>query len=306
MKMSRLAVHNYRALHDIDVPLSPFVCLIGKNNAGKSSVLQTIALFFSGSKLSRTDFFDPSKPIRIAITFTDITNDDLKKLAEEHRQRIEEILEGGSLTLVRYYEGGGASKLKYSATLPKDERFSAGEITALMKGKKGAGLTSAVLRKFPELEGQLDGATTQTDFKAAIEELARSLPPEQKTVADADLPTGIDKSVTPLLPEPVYIPAVKNLADDTKLREGTPFGKIIGILLETITPELGDVASFFAALSAKLNRIEHEDGTITDTRLDAVKKIEQTVEAQRPRELQGCIAEDQHAPARVEGHSLFC
>jgi putative ATP-dependent endonuclease of the OLD family len=278
MKMSRIVVQNYRALHDIDVPLSPFVCLIGRNNAGKSSVLQTVSLFFSGSKLSRTDFFDPSQPIRIAIRFTDITDDDLNKLAQEHRQRIEDILDGGSLTLVRLYEGVGAGKLKYSTTLPKDERFSAAEVTALMKGKKGAGLARAVVEKFPELDRQLDGLTTQADFKAAIDKLATSLPPEQKISADADLPTGIDKSVMPLLPEPVYIPAVKNLADDTKLREGTPFGKVIGILLETITPELGDVAKFFADLSAKLNRIENEDGTVTDARLDAVKKIEQTVE----------------------------
>jgi hypothetical protein len=42
------------------------------------------------------------------------------------------------------------------------------------------------------------------------------------------LPTGIDKSIEPMLPDPIYIPAVKDLADDIKTSESTPFGKILG------------------------------------------------------------------------------
>ena len=54
---------------------------------------------------------------------------------------------------------------------------------------------------------------------------------DEKTAADQVLPTGIDKSIEPMLPDPIYIPAVKDLADDIKTTESTPFGKILAILL---------------------------------------------------------------------------
>jgi len=68
MRLTQLSVTNYRALRDVGIPLSRFGCLIGENNAGKSSFLQALSLFFSGTKLAPTHFFDESQPIRIAVT----------------------------------------------------------------------------------------------------------------------------------------------------------------------------------------------------------------------------------------------
>jgi hypothetical protein len=53
---------------------------------------------------------------------------------------------------------------------------------------------------FPELNGILTAAMNQSDTKAKIQELADRLPDNQKSPADADLPTGIDKSISALLP----------------------------------------------------------------------------------------------------------
>ena len=71
----------------------------------------------------------------------------------------------------------------------------------------------------------------QEAVKKKIHKLAASLPDDQKTLADQPLPTGIDKSIDPMLPDVIYIPAVKDLTDDIKTTESTPFGKILAILL---------------------------------------------------------------------------
>jgi len=68
MKLARLRIENYQGLNEIDIPLSRFICLIGENNCGKSSVLQAIFLFFSGSSLPRINYFDPSKNVRIELS----------------------------------------------------------------------------------------------------------------------------------------------------------------------------------------------------------------------------------------------
>ncbi|UQZ30866.1 AAA family ATPase [Clavibacter michiganensis subsp. michiganensis] len=42
MRLTRIHIENFRAHEDTELPLSQFVCLIGENNAGKSSVLHAL------------------------------------------------------------------------------------------------------------------------------------------------------------------------------------------------------------------------------------------------------------------------
>ena len=279
MKLTQLSITNYRALRDVTIPLSRFGCLIGENNSGKSSFLQTLSLFFSGTKLGASHYFDESKPIRIAVTFEDIGDADLARLADEHRTRVVGIVKNGRLVLVRVYDTTGKSSLLYNTLTPNDARFSAENIAALVKGgRPGQAFVNKVVQAFPELNGAVDTTMNQDAVKQKIQELADALPDDQKTTADQPLPTGIDKSIEPMLPDPIYIPAVKDLADDIKTTESTPFGKILAILLQAVEPKLPDAQRLFEELNAKLNRVQQPDGTVVDRRLDEVKLIESTVE----------------------------
>ncbi len=111
MPLKSLKVSNYRALKDIEMPLSAFVCLTGENNAGKSSVLQALSLFISGTALATTNYFDPSQPILISVKLAEIGATDLALLVAEHRARIEPLIVDGSITLVRQYGTDGKSQL---------------------------------------------------------------------------------------------------------------------------------------------------------------------------------------------------
>lgn len=279
MKLTSLAITNYRALRDVTIPLSHFGCLIGENNSGKSSFLQALSLFFSGTKLAASHFYDDSKPIRIAVTFEDISDADLARLADEHRTRVAGIVKNGRLMLVRSYDKTGKSSLLYNALIPNEIRFSPDSIAALVKGgRPGPAFSAKVVQEFPELKDDVDTSMSQEAVKQKIQELADSLPDDQKTSTDQPLPTGIDKSIEPMLPDPIYIPAVKDLADDIKTTESTPFGKILAILLQAVESKLPRAQQLFKELNAKLNRVQQPDGTILDERLDEVKLIESTVE----------------------------
>lgn len=279
MKIEHLRILNYKGLRDIDIPLSRFVCLIGENNAGKSSVLQALSLFFTGSTLPRTHYFEVSENVRVEVTLSEITDADIGRLAEDHRPRIKGIVRNGALTLVRIYGADGKSTLKYRKLLPQEARFSDSAIAELVKGKKpGKPFVDFVVAQYPELSGIVTVSMNQGDIKAKIQEFADSLPDDQKTLADADLPTGIDKSISGMVPEPIYIPAVKDLKDDVKTGESTPFGKVLGILLKAIEPHLSEEKTLFEQLNSKLNRVLLPDGTESDNRLTPVKTIERTVE----------------------------
>jgi len=279
MRLTQLSIANYRALRDVTIPLSRFGCLIGENNSGKSSFLQALSLFFSGSKLAASHFFDEATPIRIAVTFEDIGEADLARLAEEHRTRVAEIVKNGRLVLVRTYDTDGKSALLYNTLTPTDARFSADSLGALVKGQRpGQTFVNKVVQAFPELVGGVDTNMNRDAVKQKIQELADSLPDHQKVAADQALPTGIDKSIEPMLPYPIYIPAVKDLADDIKTTESTPFGKILAILLPAVEAKLPEAQKLFEELNSKLNRVQQPDGTVVDGRLDEVKLIESTVE----------------------------
>lgn len=279
MRMTKLTISNYRALRDVSIPLSHFGCLIGENNSGKSSFLQALSLFFSGSKLSSANYFDESQPIRIQIVFEDIGDADLARLVEEHRTKVRGILKDGRLVLVRSYGTDGKSTLFYNVLVPTDTRFSRHRIAELVQRQRaGQAFVDKVANAFPELEDVVDTNMNQDAMRQKIQKLADSLPDEQKVATDLPLPTGIDKSIIPMLPDPIYIPAVKDLADDIKTTESTPFGKILAILLRAVETKLPDAQKSFEELNSKLNRVWQADGRVSDDRLDEVKLIESTVE----------------------------
>jgi putative ATP-dependent endonuclease of OLD family len=279
MRLTSLSVSNYRALRDVTIPLSRFGCLIGENNAGKSTCLQALSLFFSGTKLAPHNYFDPSRDVRIAVTFENITPADILRLAEEHRDRVAAIIKNGRLTLVRLFDSSGKSSLLYTARLPSEDRFSDANIAALLKGQRpGNPFAAKVLHAFPELAGKVDASMNQESMRGCIQSLADSLDDDKRVSADVALPTGIDKSIIPMLPDPIYIPAVKDLADDIKTTESSPFGKILAILLQAVESKLPETAQLFAVLNEQLNRIQQPDGTDLDGRLPEVKLIETTVE----------------------------
>lgn len=272
MRLTSLSVMNYRALRDVTIPLSRFGCLTGENNTGKSSFLQSLSLFFSGTKLDASNFFDESKPIRIAVTFDEITDADLARLAEEHRKKVAGIVKNGRLVLVRVYDKDGKSSLMYSTLMPNEARFSPDSITSLLKGgRPGRSFVARVTEAFPELKDAIDTTMNADVIRQKIHELADQSPDDQKIAIDQPLPTGIDKSIEPMLPDPIYIPAVRDLADDIKTTESAPFGKIMAILVRAIEPKLPDAQQLFERLNAKLNRVQQPDGTEVDNRLDIVR-----------------------------------
>lgn len=278
MKLTHLHVVNYRGLKDVSLPLSRFSCITGENNGGKSSVLQSLSIFLSGSSLKTTDYFDPALEISITVKFSEITDADLELLADEHRERIASLIVDDGLTLVRQYGTDGKSQLGYLDLVPKDPRFSTENVSDMVAGKRGNELKEAVLNVFPELEGQMSASPTQNAVKDLIQQLGRDLPDTDKVMRFVPLPTGIDKSVIPMLPERIYIPAVKDLADDTKTAESSSFGKILAIVMKTIEPLLSEEKDLFDKLSKKLTRMVGVDGEIEDSRLQQIRNIEQTIE----------------------------
>lgn len=280
MRLKSLAIRNFKALENITVPLSSFVCVIGENNAGKSSVMLALLKFIEGGKLDKTYFFNPGHEISIELRLEEISDDDLALISNsEHRSRFAAILRGRAVTLVRRFAVDTPSRLRWVARVPNDSRFDDDPINRLLGGKRpSVAFSEELVRVFPELAGKVDSRTNQGRARELIDELMKTVPDEERGDRESDLPSGIDNSIRPILPDPIYIPGVKDLADDIKTKDSSNFGKLLSILLTAITPELAETEAAFGFLKKALNRVVDENGNLSDERLDAVKEIEATVE----------------------------
>ena len=125
--------------------------------------------------------------------------------------------------------------------------------------------------------------STQTAAKEKIQELINNLTDDKFNYDWESLPTGFSNTVTPIFPEPIYIPAVKDFSDETKTKESTSFGKLIKILFTQIENHLNfRHKNSFDKLNKMLNRqvIKDEDGTdnTLDERLPSLKLLETEIE----------------------------
>jgi len=284
MILTRLRIKNYRALRDIDIPLSRFVCLTGENNAGKSSILLGLSLFRSGKSLDLKDFYDPTQQIDIEVSLAEVTPAYLALLGIEAGERISKLVVDKKLTLVRRYDVKEKSELGYFTKIPKDVRFAPEAIKQMIKGKLGKAIGETVAAGFPEIAAaRIAEIKKQGDVGPVIDELAATIADDQKVEVFATLPSGADFSITPMLPEIIYIPAVKDLADDIKTTETSSFGKILGIVLEDILPLLKEQEDLFTKLSQQLSRTRTHspEGTVVvaDQRLEKIQLIESTIES---------------------------
>jgi putative ATP-dependent endonuclease of OLD family len=279
MKLTEIHVQNYRGLRDTRIPLSEFACLIGRNNSGKSSFLQCLSLLVSGTKLKVSDFYDPAESIRIELTLEGISEVDLARVeTDQHRERFAELIQDGQLRLVRKYEPmAGKSSLLVVRMIPADKRLDKDALQPVMKGKAGAQLRAAVLELIPELDDVLEEKPTQGAVLDALAGLVEKLGPGDLVESDEALTTGLPQSIIPLLPEIVYIPAVKDVTDEIKTTESATFGKLLNILFDQIEDQFQDLEDQFAELQKKLSRIE-VDGVLTDNRLAQVQVIEATIQ----------------------------
>lgn len=278
MYISFVKIKNYRGIKADHFEASPFTCAIGENNSGKSTILLATSLFFSGTALGKSDFYNTEEPIEIEITFTNIEEKDIRRLSEEHRERIKEIIKDDKLVLTRYYSTDGKSELLCSRLSPKDTKFDKNIVSELMKGKKGKDISASVIKLFPEYKVKLENLTTQKDVYAKLDEIIAELPLEQKELKLAPLPTGIENSITKFLPEPIYIAAVKDLKDDVKSKESATFGKLLSILMKFLenSNHFEKISQSFNELHSLLN-VVREAEQVTDNRIEKLQNIEKQI-----------------------------
>ena len=267
MVVSSLRIQNFRGLKELTIHPSSSTCIIGKNNAGKSSVLMAMDTAMGMQRPMPTDFYHDSDQMVVEMQIDGILETDLNRLVKEHKDK------------VRSYVFDNGVSLRYIANLhdkPKIEvlqKFPANEILRkaeeAVKGMRVPALKEFIAENLPDYADKFEDLKGITDFKERLLQIKDALPDEELTSEFAPLGTGIPTSITQLLPEVIYVPAVKDLGAETRTKESAAFGKLIKLILRQI--EESEVFKKFQNSFAELNKLlnkstsdEEEDKRISD------------------------------------------
>ncbi len=99
MRIKEVRVRNFRSLKNICVSCDKLTVIIGPNNAGKSSFLKALEIFFNTSaEYQLEDFYNnnTNEPIEITVTFTD--------LDQEQREEFRDLIEDNKLVITKRCE----------------------------------------------------------------------------------------------------------------------------------------------------------------------------------------------------------
>lgn len=278
MRISRITINNFRSHTATDMPLTQLGCLIGENNAGKSSVLHALRFVLEEKKIPIEDFRDVEIPASVTVRFEDIKEADLLRVSETHRDRVREMVRDGALGITRLQDPGATAESKYLALAPKDPYWSVDALDTAIKGKRAGALRQAAVDLNPDLDDLLPQSPKKEDVYTAWQNLIDRLPVEDLAETPTSFKTGIGAGIKPLLPSVIYIEAVKDATLESKATGTSAFSKLLTLLFEEVSGQFDDLKSEFKSVHKKLSRVLNDDGTVSDDRLDAVKVIESTIE----------------------------
>ncbi|MBK6738363.1 MAG: AAA family ATPase [Haliea sp.] len=148
----------------------------------------------------------------------------------------------------------------------------------MFNGVRGNAVKTTFVDNFPEWEADFVEGSNATAAKALLAEKISELPPEVMVWSEERLPSGISASIKKFLPDPIYIPAVKNINDDLKTTQSTSFGRLIGLLMRDLEPDLNAISDSLNHLNRILNRVRVGDEEV-DERNEKVRSLEELVES---------------------------
>ena len=234
MKIKRIRIEHFRCWKDQSIDLDNYNCFVGANGAGKSAILCALNLFFRHSQNSPTnvlnldeeDFYqkDVSKPIRITVTFDDLSAQAQVDLKAYYRQgeltvHTEALWDEKTASAIGNHYGSRKIMTTFSPYFEAED-----------SGKKSAEDLKGIYKTLKDAFPELPAAKTKDAMRDALRNYEEEHPGECELSRSQDQFYGWSKGTNVLQKyiQWVYVPAVK----DASLEQDETKSSALGQLLE--------------------------------------------------------------------------
>lgn len=270
MKLTHLRILNFRSCRDVSLELGWMHVLVGANNAGKSAVLRALDFFFNPStkSLNEESFWskDTNLEIRVEAVFSDLT--------DKEKEALRPCLSAdGTFHMARSARMGaksgesesdseqGEDKIgigqQYKKPVPapewlQDSNINGNNIKGWWINKDQLTVEGVSFADFIGMTKAPTVADWKEKAKAFIAAHADKIPMQD---AWNDNPKGYANVLKGTLPFFVLVPAVRDVAEESKGTKSSPFGKLLYAILDTVTQEKRTkIEGILADISKQMNR----------------------------------------------------
>ncbi len=308
MKLTAIRIVNYRSCRDISLDLGSMHALVGANNAGKSTVLRALDFLFNPSTrtLNEESFWnkDTTREIRVEAVFSHLSDNEKEALAgclkpdgTFHMARSAKIGAGDGDSDADSEQGENKilvgqhyKKLVPVAEWLQESKIKAANITEWWKIKDqlavgGVCFTAGMTKKL----GVDEWKEKAKEFVVAN---AGKIPMQDAWV---DNPKGYANVLKGTLPFFVLVPAVRDVADESKGTKSSPFGKLLYAILDSVTDDKKTkIEGILSDVAKQMNR------TGGDERVPLIAETEKQLNTLLSDFFTGCDLEIEFATPTLE------
>jgi predicted ATP-dependent endonuclease of OLD family len=215
MRLNKIHIENYRGLDEVDITfVDNLICIVGRNDVGKSSVIKAVETFFSQRNFTDKDFpFDSPQDIITEIT---IHFEVSQKVAQ-----LEPYLLENQLIIKQKFQKGEKNPIKTYECFKEFNIQSSNKPTNYVDYKK---IGSEIGIKFPNKKPSSEDETNKL-FKMVDDKL--------KELEGKPIWVNIDKdwkAISAFLPEVITIPAAQDPESEQKMTsDSSAFGKLFRV-----------------------------------------------------------------------------
>lgn len=264
MKLKTLRIQNLRCCKDVSIELDSMHALVGANNAGKSTILKALDFLFnpSTSKVSDEAFWkkDTTLEIRVEARFVDLTDsekealrscllaDDSFHFARTAATKIDEEADAdtdGKISISQQYE---SLSPKYPWLV--ESSINAKAIETWLKSPAELVVNGRSFHQF--LSGAKAVGAWKEKAASFVSSYLRHGDFESQWI---DNPKGFPNVLKANLPHFELIPAVRDVADESKVLKTNPFGRLIHEIVRTFEDDLKrEISEKLKETTRRLNR----------------------------------------------------
>lgn len=270
MKLTRLHIKNFRSCRDVSLEIGNMHALVGANNAGKSSVLRALDFLFnpSAKTLNEESFWnkDTGLEIRVEAIFSELTNKEKETLGAY-------LNTDETFHMARSAKMGGRSGESESDSEEDEDKIGIGqhckkpvpEPEWLQESK----VTGTNIKEWWKKKDQLVvngvsfndflGTTSAPSVGVWKEKAKEFIEAHTSKIPKKDIwidnPKGYANVLKGTLPFFVFVPAVRDVADESKGTKSSPFGKLLYTILDAVTEEKkSKIDGILGEVSKQMNR----------------------------------------------------
>ena len=247
MKIEKIRLSNFRSFVNAEIPIDNLTVFIGRNGAGKSTVLHALRIFFDpSSSIGTEDFYNGQTDLE---SFIEV---EFGNLSQDEKNEFKSYLEGGKLSVRKVGYHGGSSK--YFASANQIPKFASIRQESAFREKQKAynalrnederfkDLQS--VRSGPELEKSLD------TFEELHPEMTSRVPKEEQFFGPPNVGGGKLDKYTRF----VFVPAVRSLEDEIKNKRGSVY-QLIDLIVRRKVDQREDITAFRKYVSEEASKL---------------------------------------------------